>query len=236
MRWILDARTVNNHFPGIGRYTFNLARAMQPLLADDEELILLRDPRQETVWELGELVDQNVRLLDVSISPFEFGQQRQLPRLFRDWQADLYHSPYYLFPYRPGLPTLVTLHDLIPKRYPQYFTAPQRLIFALTVQLALRTADAVRPIGFHQGMLLRGRQPPHVGGNRRARQRAALLQVIRLVGKPLQGEAAGGQQLVELGDAEAGAAGSEPVGEKIVRPHGGVGSQLIPGPQQIPGL
>jgi hypothetical protein len=72
MRWILDARTVNNHFPGIGRYTFNLARAMQPLLADDEELILLRDPRQETVWQLGELVDQNVKLLDVSISPFEF--------------------------------------------------------------------------------------------------------------------------------------------------------------------
>ncbi|MBI4771577.1 MAG: glycosyltransferase family 1 protein, partial [Chloroflexi bacterium] len=35
MRFILDARTATPHFPGIGRYVANLARALLPLLAPD---------------------------------------------------------------------------------------------------------------------------------------------------------------------------------------------------------
>ena len=42
--YVLDARTATPHFPGIGRYVSNLARAMVPLLDPDERLTLIHDP------------------------------------------------------------------------------------------------------------------------------------------------------------------------------------------------
>jgi alpha-1,3-rhamnosyl/mannosyltransferase len=46
-------------------------------------------------------------------------------------------------PYRVTVPAIVTLHDLIPMRYPAYFTAVQRLVFAMAVRLAMRTATTI---------------------------------------------------------------------------------------------
>jgi alpha-1,3-rhamnosyl/mannosyltransferase len=46
-------------------------------------------------------------------------------------------------PYRPGTRTVVTLYDLMPLRYPHYFSTSQRLIFNLTIRLAVRAARRV---------------------------------------------------------------------------------------------
>ena len=45
MRIALDARTIQDHFPGIGRYTFNLVLALADV-APQDELFLLYDPLQ----------------------------------------------------------------------------------------------------------------------------------------------------------------------------------------------
>jgi len=141
--YVLDARTAADHFPGIGRYTANLARALVPLLEQTEEMILLRDPTQPSTLDLTELAGERVRVVDVPISPFSPRQQWKLPRLLRRLRADVYHSPYYLMPYWPGVPSVVTIHDLIPLRYPEYFTPFQRLVYGVTVRLAARTAKMV---------------------------------------------------------------------------------------------
>lgn len=147
MRFVLDARTATGHFPGIGRYAFNLARAMVPRLDPAEELIVLRhaSPAGPAPWALDTLAEgpAGARVVDVPASPFELRQQWLLPRRLRQLGAALYHSPYYLMPYRPGVPAVVTVHDLIPLLYPQYFTAGQRLIFALTIRAATRTARQI---------------------------------------------------------------------------------------------
>ena len=44
--YVLDARTATGHFPGIGYYAVNLARAMASQLGPGERLILQRDPAQ----------------------------------------------------------------------------------------------------------------------------------------------------------------------------------------------
>jgi alpha-1,3-rhamnosyl/mannosyltransferase len=139
----LDTRTANDHFPGIGRYVINLARAMAPPLAPDEDLILLHDPSQPSHWDLGSLTGEQVEVVETSLTPFSPRQQWIVPRLLRGLSADLYHSPYYLMPYRPDVPTLVTIHDLIPMRFPEYYSPTQRLIFAVTVRLAIRAAQRV---------------------------------------------------------------------------------------------
>jgi alpha-1,3-rhamnosyl/mannosyltransferase len=46
-------------------------------------------------------------------------------------------------PYWPGCPSVVTIHDLIPWRYPDDYSAPTRLVIALTLRLAARRAGQV---------------------------------------------------------------------------------------------
>ena len=143
MRICLDARTAGDHFPGIGRYTVNLARALGPLLAGEDRLLLLRDPGPRSRWDLAPLAGDRVEVWDAPASPFALRQQWQLPPLLRRQGVDLYHSPYYLMPFYPGVPSVVTIHDLIPLRYPRLFSPVQRLIFAFAIRLAVRAARIV---------------------------------------------------------------------------------------------
>lgn len=143
MNLCLDARTAIDHFPGIGRYVVNLAQAMVPLLSKDDRLILLRDPAQPSPWDLTALAGEWVQVVDVPCSPFSFCQQWAIPRLLRRLEADVYHSPYYLMPYWPGVPAVVTVYDLIPLLFPQRVSPTARLLFRWMTALALRAASCV---------------------------------------------------------------------------------------------
>ncbi len=140
MNYYLDVRSVTNHFPGIGRYVSNLAQAMVPLLEPHEQLTLITNPQEASRWQLPQ-ENKQVRWVKTAVSPFSLAQQTKIPRLLKN--ATLYHSPYYLMPYRPGVPTLLTVYDLIPQRYPEYVSAKARLLFQITTKLALRTADHI---------------------------------------------------------------------------------------------
>ncbi len=161
-RFILDARTATAHFPGIGRTVRNLAPALAAQLAPDEALILLWNSRDPSAWNPTPLAGPQVTPIPAPVSPFALGQQWTLPRLLRQaarGQADsrrlqsaprsvarspaLYHSPYYLMPYRPGLPTVVTLYDLIPLLFPETVSWRARLLFRLATRLALGAARHV---------------------------------------------------------------------------------------------
>ena len=146
MHIVLDARTATDHFPGIGRYVFNLARAMAPLLQSDEQLIMLYDPTQTSPWNLPSLAGAQTRLVEIPVSPFSLRQQWLIPRLLRQLKADVFHSPYYLMPYRLPIPTLLTVYDLIPLRYPDFFSWSTRQIFRWATALALHTAAHITTI------------------------------------------------------------------------------------------
>ncbi|CAG0936783.1 mannosyl-N-acetyl-alpha-D-glucosaminyl-diphospho-ditrans,octacis-undecaprenol 3-alpha-mannosyltransferase / alpha-1,3-rhamnosyltransferase [Thermoflexales bacterium] len=137
---ILDARTATDHFPGIGRYVVNLASALKRI-APDLDLALLRDPAAAQRLPLPDL-----HALDCTVSPFALAQQWRVRSILRQSRAALYHSAYYLMPYMPGVPAVVTCYDLIPLIYPQYFTALQRLIFRTTHFLALRASRVILAI------------------------------------------------------------------------------------------
>ena len=140
IRYWLDARTAVTHFPGIGRYVSNLAQAMTPLLNPNEHLTLLHDPSKPSRWQLP-AESKQVTWVETAVSPFSLAQQTKIPSLLKN--STLYHSPYYLMPYRPSVPTILTVYDLIPQRYPEYVSTKARLLFQLTTRLALRTADHI---------------------------------------------------------------------------------------------
>lgn len=141
MSIILDARTATDHFPGIGRYVVNLSQALTEI-APDLGLTLLYDPSAAA----ARLTLPDLPRIACSISPFSIQQQWSVPGILRRARARLYHSPYYLMPYLPGVPSLVTCYDLIPLVYPEYFTATQRLMYRLAHILALRTARVILAI------------------------------------------------------------------------------------------
>ncbi len=141
MRIAIDARTIADHFPGIARYTYNLVLALADM-APHDELLLLHDPRQpNTRFDLSVLCAKpNVQLVAVSAPPFAWSAQWRVPAALDALRADVYHSCYYIMPYWTRRPTLVTIYDFIPLRYPQYFSRVQRLIFGAASRLAVRSA------------------------------------------------------------------------------------------------
>jgi glycosyltransferase involved in cell wall biosynthesis len=135
MRVVLDARTASDHFPGIGRYVVSLARALKGI-APDLDLVLLRDPTATG----QRLALPEVPTMACAASPFSIRQQWVVPGLLRSVGATVYHSPYYLMPYRPGVPAVLTAHDLIPLVYPRYYSPAQQLVFRCAHWLAVRSA------------------------------------------------------------------------------------------------
>ncbi len=142
-RYCLDGRTATAHFPGIGRYVVNLARALEPLLQDDEELVVLRDPRGNVLFDGLAASSARVRIVDVPVSPFSLRQHWVLPAVLREQKVHMYHSPYTLLPLIPGVPTIVTVHDMIPLLFPSQSSAKARWLFRAALFLALRAADTV---------------------------------------------------------------------------------------------
>ncbi len=140
--FVLDARPATAHFPGIGRYVRSLAEALPPLLAEDERLLLL-SPSE-------------------GAGPFSLRQQWEIPLRLRQRRATLYHSTYYLMPYFGLPPTLLTLYDLIPLRFPALSTPRARLLFRWTTALALRRATHALAISeaTRQDFLRTFRLPP----------------------------------------------------------------------------
>jgi len=145
VRVVLDGRTIADRFPGIGRYAFNLAGALAGVLPRGNELVVLHDRQQtNTRFNLAELAAlPNLRLVEIAARNFSLAEQLRVPAALRPLQPDIYHSPYYVMPYWPGCPSVVTIHDLIPFRYPGDYSARTRWMIALTMRLAARTTRQV---------------------------------------------------------------------------------------------
>ncbi len=134
LRYAFDARTATPHFPGIGRYVNSLLGAIGEFLAPGERLAVLQSPRHPVDWP---------DVTGVGASPFSLAQQWMVPSALRRLGAFLYHSTYYLMPYFPAVPTVLTVYDVIPLRFPEHSTARARLLFRLTTKLALRASRSV---------------------------------------------------------------------------------------------
>lgn len=133
----LDVRTASAHFPGIGRYAVNLARAVASR-AGGPRVLLVHGPSPDRRLPLS-LVEG----VECGASPFGVRQQWEVPGLLRSSGARVYHSPYYVMPFRPGVATVVTCYDMIPLTLRGAFAPARRIAFRAAHALAFRASDAV---------------------------------------------------------------------------------------------
>jgi len=141
----LDARYVQEHFPGIGRYVYGLVKGLaaieQPAL--DFELTLIYNPalpnRRHNLPELVAKYPARLKLLETSARPFSLGEQWQLAALARSFE--LWHAPYYIRPYFLPCPSVLTIHDVIAARIPDALPSRKaRFLFNVATRLALLTS------------------------------------------------------------------------------------------------
>lgn len=141
----IDGRYIQDHFPGIGRYTYNLADALARV-APDAQLIVLHNPAlKNTRYDVAALARHpNVKLCRVNVATFSLSEQYRLPAQVRNQKFEIFHSPYYIKPYFLPVPSVVTIFDLTPLLFPDDVpSARARLFFRWAVWLAAKTASRV---------------------------------------------------------------------------------------------
>jgi len=142
MRVLIDARVIQDHFPGIGRYTFNLIEALAPQLPG-ELLVLVDENAANTRYHLPKLARHpNVQLIPTDIPIFHWRSQTALPRLIARLGPDVVHFVYNVRPLRGGPLSVLTLYDVIPRRFPHYFSRLTRWKIEGIQRAALRASDA----------------------------------------------------------------------------------------------
>lgn len=146
MRIVIDGHTLNDHFPGIGRYTFHLIEEVARLAPADQFLVPFGANQPNTRFDLSRLSRlPNVTLVESGLSPFSAAYQIAWSRPLTPYSPiDLTHFPYYVRPYISWRRSCVTVFDLIPIRFPQ--TLPSifhAYLYRLMVGSAIRASRLV---------------------------------------------------------------------------------------------
>ena len=138
MRIVIDARKLHDF--GIGTYIRNLVTELGALDASSEYVLLTR-PDDADAPSLG---GPNFRTVVESSRPYSIAEQFQVPRAVARAHADLLHEPHYVLPPLTRAKTVVTIHDCIHLRFPEYLPSRAAYGYAHTmIRLAARKANRI---------------------------------------------------------------------------------------------
>jgi glycosyltransferase involved in cell wall biosynthesis len=122
LRIAIDARKLRDY--GIGTYVRNLLRHLSRLDKTTEYVVLSQAADCATVEEFGE----NFRAVPEAAPGYSIREQLRVPLDLRREGIDLFHAPHYVLPPLTPCKSIVTIHDCIHLRFPQYL--PNRLAYA----------------------------------------------------------------------------------------------------------
>jgi glycosyltransferase involved in cell wall biosynthesis len=139
MRIGIDARKLRDY--GIGTYVRNLLRQLARQDDGDHYVVLCRDSDFETVAAFG----PKVRPVREEAGNYSMREQFAIPIDVRREGIELFHAPHYVLPLLTPCTSVVTIHDCIHLRFPQYL--PSRLGYAYArAQMWSATHRAARVI------------------------------------------------------------------------------------------
>jgi glycosyltransferase involved in cell wall biosynthesis len=114
VRIAIDARKLRDY--GVGTYVRNLLRHLGRLDHTTEYVILCRQADCGMVKDLG----PNFRAVPERARPYSLREQLTVPLDLRREEIDLFHAPHYVLPPLTPCKSVVTIHDCIHLRFPQY--------------------------------------------------------------------------------------------------------------------
>lgn len=141
---VIDGRYITDYYPGIGRYVFNLARALATAAPEQHLSLLVDRGERQTRFDFRSLESCGVSLVPVRSGPRSVLGHLDIRRECRRLSATLFHAPHILSAGRVACPSLVTVHDLIPMTEPGALKSfRHRLFFRTLLRRALASATAV---------------------------------------------------------------------------------------------
>jgi glycosyltransferase involved in cell wall biosynthesis len=145
LRVAIDGRYIQDRFPGIGRYTYNLIRALQAAAPEDEFLVLHDASAPSTHHDMAALAAlPRVRVIDCAASPLALSSQWRLVPTLRRLAPDIFHTPHVVKPWSLPRRSVTTVHDLIPLTHPDSLPSRlQRLLFRQALRLTCWTSAAI---------------------------------------------------------------------------------------------
>jgi len=137
VRIAIDARKLRDY--GIGTYVRNLLRQLGRQDQTHEYIAFCRDQDCETIEECG----PRVRPVVESAGAYSIAEQFAVPMDLRREAVDLFHAPHYVLPPLTPCRSVVTIHDCIHLRFPQYL--PSKVGYAYArAQMWMATHKAAR--------------------------------------------------------------------------------------------
>jgi hypothetical protein len=122
LRIAIDARKLRDY--GIGTYVRNLLRHLSRQDQKTEYVVLCRGEDCGVAANLGE----NFRAVAEQAKTYSVREQLSVPMDLRREGVDLFHAPHYVLPPLTPCRAVVTIHDCIHLRFPQYL--PHRFGYA----------------------------------------------------------------------------------------------------------
>jgi glycosyltransferase involved in cell wall biosynthesis len=122
VRIAIDARKLRDY--GIGTYVRNLLRQLARQEDANHYVVLCHGEDCDTVDELG----PRFRAVVESAGNYSIAEQFAIPMDLRRESAELFHAPHYVLPPLTPCRSVVTIHDCIHLRFPQYL--PSKLAYA----------------------------------------------------------------------------------------------------------
>jgi glycosyltransferase involved in cell wall biosynthesis len=122
LRIAIDARKLRDY--GVGTYVRNLLQHLSRLDRTTEYVVLCQESDRGLVGELGE----NFRAVAESSPGYSLREQVTVPLDLRREKVDLFHAPHYVLPTLTPCKSVVTIHDCIHLKFPQYL--PNTLAYA----------------------------------------------------------------------------------------------------------
>ncbi len=146
MRIAFNAFFLGQESTGSGQYTHQLLRTLAQLDRCNEYVPYSIHGRglqpRPGPWNALEVLSTPVPLRSENLAKLWF-EQIGFPRACRQASADLAHVPYFASPLYPTVPTVVTVHDLIPLLLPAYRGSILVRLYMWLVAAAARRADMI---------------------------------------------------------------------------------------------
>ena len=121
MRIGIDVRKLHDY--GIGTYVRNLLTHLDRLDHETEYVLLCQPADRGLADGLGD----NFRTVAQPAGPYSISEQIRIPIQLTRERIDLFHAPHYTLPALTPCRSIVTIHDCIHLRFPQYL--PSRFAY-----------------------------------------------------------------------------------------------------------
>jgi glycosyltransferase involved in cell wall biosynthesis len=140
-----DARYVNDRYHGIGRHAYNVLDTLTRLDSDRRYVAYYHPGYRNTRFDMEALRERsNVELRPLRLPLYLPSEQLVWPAVLARARVDLFHSPYVVLPFAAHVTGVITVHDLIFERHPEY--RPRGYLqkfYGPTARLSTKRADLV---------------------------------------------------------------------------------------------